>query len=61
MDDIIFAKIILKEESKTITKKDLINEKFDCDIIINEKRFSNSMTLTKENSVIYIFKKNIQI
>ena len=37
--DIISAKIILKEENKTIELKDLINIKFedDCDIIINEK------------------------
>ena len=56
--DIILAKIILKEENKTITKKDLINEKYDCDIIINGMRFSNSMmTLEKENNIIYIFKK----
>ena len=58
MDDIIFAKIILRKKVRQLLRR---NEKFDCDIIINEKRFSNSMTLTKENSVIYIFKKNLQI
>ena len=58
--DIISAKIILKEENKTIELKDLINIKFedDCDIIINDIPFSEKMTLKKENNIIYKFKKN---
>ena len=57
--DIISAKIILKEENKTIELKDLINIKFedDCDIIINDIPFSEKMTLKKENNIIYKFKK----
>ena len=54
--DIILAKIILEEENKTISKKDLINGKFDCDIIINEIRLTNNMILKKENNIIYTFK-----
>ena len=54
--DIILSKILLKEENKTITKKDLINENFDCDIIMNEIKFSNNMTLKNENNIIYTFK-----
>jgi hypothetical protein len=32
---LIFAKYIVLNEGKKIKKKDLINEKFDCDIFIN--------------------------
>ena len=58
--NIISAKIILKEENKTIKLQDLINIKFemDCDIIVNDIPFSESMTLKKENNIIYKFKKN---
>ena len=55
--DVIFAKIILNEEGKTITKKDLINERFDCEIFVNEVRFINNIKLKKDNHIIYIFKK----
>ena len=61
--DVIFAKIILKEEGKVITKKDLINVKFDCEIFVNEIRFVDNMKLKKDNHIIYIFKqkyKNLQ-
>ena len=54
--DVIFAKINLKEEGKMITKKDLINEKYDCEIFVNEIRFINKIKLKKENHIIYIFK-----
>ena len=55
--DVIFAKIILNEEGKTITKKDLINERFDCEIFVNEVRFINNIKLKKDNHIIYNFKK----
>ena len=55
--DVIFAKIILKEEGKLITKKDLINEGFDCEIFVNEVRFVDNMRLNKDNHIIYIFKQ----
>ena len=57
--DVIFAKINLNEEGKVITKKDLINEGFDCEIFVNEIRFTNNIKLKKDNHIIYIFKKNI--
>ena len=57
--DEIFAKINLNEEGKVITKKDLINEGFDCEIFVNEIRFTNNIKLKKDNHIIYIFKKNI--
>ena len=55
--DVIFAKIILNEEGKTIAKKDLINEGFDCEIFVNEVRFINNIKLKKDNHIIYNFKK----
>ena len=54
--DVIFAKIILEEEGKGIFRKDLINDKFDCEIFDNEIRFTNSIKLKKDNHIIYIFK-----
>ena len=54
--DVIFAKIILKDEGKIINKRDLINDGFDCEIFVNENRFLNNMKLKKENNIIYIFK-----
>ena len=54
--DVIFAGIILNEEGKTITKRELINDGFDCEIFINECRFKESMKLKKDNQIIYIFK-----
>ena len=42
--DVIFAKIILEEEGRTITRKDLINYWFDCEIFVNEVRFVDNMT-----------------
>ena len=57
--NVIFAKIILKDnEDKIVYKKDLINERFNCEIFINEIRFKNEMKLNKENNIIYIFKDN---
>ena len=53
----IFAKNIW-EKNNQITKKDLINEKFDCDIFINEIKLSDNMTVNRENNITYIFHKN---
>ena len=55
--DIILSKILLKEENKTITKKDLINENFDYDIIMNEIKFSNNMTLKNEIILFILLNK----
>ena len=49
---IIFAKNIW-EVNKKITKKDLINPKFDYDIFINEIKFSENIKLSKENNIVY--------
>ena len=53
----IFAENIWKE-NRPITKKYLINEKFDCDIFINEIKLSGNMTVNQENNITYIFNKN---
>jgi len=53
--DVIFAKINLDEEGKLITRKDLINDGFDCEIFINEKKII--LKLIKIIMLIYIFKK----
>ena len=36
---LIFAKYLSFNDGKKINKKELINEKFECDIFINEKNF----------------------
>ena len=63
--DVIFAEIIQDEEGRTITKKDLIYDGFDCEIFVNKIRFSNNLTLKKgNNNIIYIFKnkyKNLNL
>ena len=55
--DVIFAKISLEEEGKEITRYDLINYRFDCEIFVNETRLAYKMKLKKDNHIIYIFKK----
>ena len=55
---IIFAKNIW-EVNKKITKKDLINPKFDCDIFINEIKFSENIKLNKETNIVYANLKKI--
>ena len=48
----IFAKNIW-EENKAIYKKDLINEKFECDIFVNEKLLKDGTIVNKENIITY--------
>ena len=55
--NVIFAKILLKKGRKTITRRDLINDGFDCEIFVNEIRFIDSIRLKKKNYVVYIFKQ----
>ena len=50
--DVIFAKINLKEGGKTINRKDLIKDEFDCEIFVNEVRFVDNMRLQKDNHII---------
>ena len=57
--DVIFAKIILKEENRPITRRDLIKDGFDCEIFVNEVRFENNMRLKKDNYIVYIFKQKV--
>ena len=49
---IIFGKINWKEESP-ITKGNLINLKYYCDIYINEKKLVGNMTIDGEKNIIY--------
>ena len=52
----IFVKNIWKE-NRAITKKDLINEKFDCDIFINEIKLLDNLKVNQENNITYVFSK----
>ena len=54
---VIFAKNIW-EENKAISKSDLINPKFECDIFVNDIKYSENMKINKENKIKYIFKKD---
>ena len=53
----IFAKNNWKE-NRAITKGDLINTKFECDIFINENKLTNNMIINRENNITYVFKKD---
>ena len=53
----IFAKNIWTE-SRPITRKELINEKFECDIFINENKLTDNMTINRENNITYVFHKD---
>ena len=57
---LIFAKYMLLNEEKKINKKDLINEKFECDIFINEQKFPDKISskLMEINRITYLFKRN---
>ena len=55
--DVIFAEIKLNENGKKIRRKDLINDGFSCEIFVNEIKFTDGMELSKDNHIIYIFKK----
>ena len=55
---LIFAKCIWIDENRKITKKDLINERFECDIFINEKKLTGNNKCKKKNRITYLFKKN---
>ena len=55
--DVIVAKILLKKEGRTITRRDLIKDGFDCDILVNDVRFVDNMKLQKDNHIVYIFKQ----
>ena len=53
----IFAKNIWTE-NRPINKEDLIDNKFECDIFINENKFTDNMIINKENNITYILKKD---
>ena len=53
----IFAKNIWTE-NRAITKGDLINTKFECDIFINENKLTDNMIINRENKITYVFKKD---
>ena len=46
------------EENKLITKKDIINSNFECEIFINENKLLDSMTVKKINNICINFNKN---
>ena len=52
----IFAKNIWTE-NRPIPKKDLIGNKFECDIFINENKLTDNMIINKEKNITYILKK----
>ena len=52
---VIFARNSL-DTGKSVNKEELINPKFECDIFINDIKFSNDITINKENKIIYLFK-----
>ena len=54
---IIFAKNVWTK-NRAITKEDLINRKFECDIFINEIKLTNNMTINRENNITYVFKND---
>ena len=39
------------DEDKLITKKHIINERFECDIFINENKLLNNMRVQKKNNI----------
>ena len=39
------------DENKLITKKDIINPKFECDIFINENKLLDSIRVQKNNNI----------
>ena len=47
---VIFARNSL-DTAKSVNKKELINPKFECDIFINDIKFSNDITINKENKI----------
>ena len=49
------------EENKLITKKDIINSNFECEIFINENKLLDSMTVKKIIIFVLISTKIIQI
>ncbi len=53
----IFAKNVWKANIP-ITRRDLINDKFDCDIFINEIKLTADMWVNRENNITYFFHKN---
>ena len=54
--DIINATIKLNEEGKIINQRDLINDNFDCEILVNESKLIGSIQLKKNNNITYNFK-----
>ena len=56
----IFAKNIWTKK-RAITKEDLINPEFECDIFINEIKLNDNMKIKRENNITYVFKNNYSI
>ena len=46
------------KEDRNIKKSDIINEKFNCDIFINDIKFSENMEIKEENDIFIKFHEN---
>ena len=46
------------KEDRNIKKGDIINEKFNCDIFINDIKFSENMEIKEENDICIKFHEN---
>ncbi len=44
------------DENKLISKWDLINDKFECDIFINENKLIDNMRVQNKNNIFIHFK-----
>ena len=53
----IKIKNIWKQE-RNIKKEDIINERFNCDIFINDIQFSENMKINEENDICIKFQEN---
>ena len=49
------------DENNLITKKDIINEKFECNIFINENKLIDNMRVQNKNNICINLKKNIHL
>ena len=54
--DVIFATIELNEDGKYISRRDLINDGFDCEIFVNQVKVVDNIKLKKDNNIVYTFK-----
>lgn len=51
----IYAEISLYKEGKEISRRDLINTEYECEIFVNDKKFEDKAILGTSNRITYIF------